>query len=295
MIQVWDANKTIKIPWTDQQGQIRGLANGDKVEWKLVDERNNHVQDAYYNTVAQQHEINPTDGSTIYNFAEVNYQSGSQSQVVYRDDIGAYPESDQVYPENSGFVISGLEATIEKFPISENGFSNVFNTLSPTYEGINGQGALKFDEQYLNQLYYVDTEGRLNARSQNDLKLLATNSDTQIEEVTLSRFLANVTFFTADPRLEPLQNGFKFTSNETNITNYLKNGDQLWAQFDVIQQNENGSQSTTLTTQLPDVNGLSDVPDNMGPLWFVLMGAGTVITLGLLTIIYFWLRHRKLK
>ena len=295
MIQVWDANKTIKIPWTDQQDQIKGLANGDKVEWKLVDERNNHVQDAYYNTVAQQHEINPADGSTIYNFAEVNYQSGAQSQVVYRDDIGVYPESDQVYPENSGFVISGLEAAIEKFPISETGFDNVFVTLNPTYEGIDGQGALKFDEQYLNQLYYVDTEGRLNARSQNELKLLATNSDTEIEEVTLSRFLANVTFFTADPRLEPLQNGFKFTSNETNITNYLKNGDQLWAQFDVIQQNENGSQSTTLTTQLPDVSGLSDVPDNMGPLWFVLMGAGTVMTLGLLTIIYFWLRHRKLK
>ena len=61
MIRVWDKEKDengnwqIKIPWSDDPAQIKGLANGDKVEWKLVSADGNPVKDAYYNTIALNH------------------------------------------------------------------------------------------------------------------------------------------------------------------------------------------------------------------------------------------------
>ena len=295
VVRVWNDQKGIKHQWTDDQSQINDLQNGDKVEWKLLDQFDNPVNDAYYNTVAGKHELNP-DGSTKLVFNEVNYPQGATSAQVVNNDIGTYPDNSDAYPEKSGFVISNLKTDVEVFQISDAAFAKTMMQLEPHYVGLNGQGRLNLKTTYLNNHYYVNTKGDLYQKNDQSMKSKQLESTLSIvDEISLDQFLANVTFYTSDPNVVGYQNGFKFIDNETNIDNQLHNGDQVWAQFDLLSNNNETNQG--INVALGKVSGLQEVTtDQMSTLWYVMMALGGILTLGGLTALVVLLRrYKKLK
>ena len=293
VIRVWNASKEIKTNWTDDQNQIVNLSNNDKVEWKLLDEFNNPVNDAYYNTVAGNHSLN-NDGTTNFVFNQVHYPNGKESATIVSKGIGDYPKNPDDYPENSGFVISGLQDQVQTFEIDETIFARIINQLEPRYVGFNGQGSINFNEDYLNKNYYINQTGELYEKPLS-LPALKQQIDPNVKEISLTNFLANTTFYTSDPNLINYQNGFKFLGNDTNLNNNLSNGDQVWAQFDLKVNNNEIHQG--ISTQLNSVSGLQEVlTDPMTPLWYILMAIGGAITLGGLSLFLLWAkRHKKLK
>ena len=303
MVRVWDHEldennkRKIKIDWTDDQARIRGLANGDKVEWKLVSEDGNPVKEAYYNTIALEHQSND-DGSIKYNFAQIQYENGDSTYQKVKEGIGAYPENDE-YPANSGFIISGLKSAIESFKISRENFAKVITQLQPTYVGMNTQGTIHFDQKYFDENYWVNTNGELYVKK--DQLTFKDAPINEVNEISLTEFLDHVTFYTHDPVIANYQGGFKFSGNDININNHLTNGDQMWATFDTTGVNDNSDlnnndPTTSLTTRLNDVSGLKDIIDPMSPLWYVLMALAGIATLGTAALIAFLVaRHKKLK
>ena len=294
VLRVWNKQKEIKYDWTNDQGKIVKLENGDKVEWKLVDEFGNPVDDAYYNTVAGEHQFNVNNGTTKLIFNEVNYSKGKNSAQIVREGIGEYPKDPNQYPEKSGFVIDGLKEELTTFEINNNTFAKIIAQLEPHYVGFNGQGTINFNEEYLKKNYYVNSRGELYEKSLN-LPTLKQQIDEAVAEISLADFLANTTFYTSDPNLVNYQNGFKFLGNDTNLNNNLSNGDQIWAQFDL--QVDNNEVNRGISTELNPVSGLQEVlTDPMTPLWYILMAIGGAITLGGLSLFLLWAkRHKKLK
>ena len=304
MIRVWDKNKDadgkwqIKIPWSDDPARIRGLANGDKVEWKLVSSDGNPVKDAYYNTIALRHDQN--DGGNIdYQFAQVNYPNGQTSYEVFQEGIGDYPANDDQYPENSGFVISGLQPEFKVFKIDQQIFEKIIQELNPFYVGFDHQGTINFDNKYLENDYWVNTKGEIYLKDQAPAKL--TNEIEELPEISIKDFIDKITFFTQDPVLFPYQNGFKFSGNDVNISNHLANGDQVWAQFNMIDADDENSTINTnenldaITIKLADVSGLKNASDPMSPLWYVLMALAGILTLGTASLVaYLIARNKKL-
>ena len=294
VIRVWNDQKAIKINWTDDQSQISKLENNDKVEWKLLDEFGNPVNDAYYNTVAGNHEIDPATGTTKYVFNQMHYPNGLQSGEIVAQEIGKYPKDPNAYPENSGFVISGLKDELEAFEITDEAFAKIMAQLEPHYVGLNGQGTINFKEDYLSQNYYVNANGELYEKPIEE-QLAYKQEQEEVAEISLAQFLANTTFYTSDPNLVSYQNGFKFMGNDTNLNNHLRNGDQIWAQFDL--QVDNNEINHGISTELNPVNGLKDiVTDPMTPMWYILFAVFGLLTLGGSSLLMLWIRrHRKLK
>ena len=309
LIRVWDgATHQIKIDWTADQEMLTNLSNGDRVEWKLVDREKNPVQDAYYNTVALRHEITGANGAIKFNFGQVNYADGPNSQQVVYAGIGDYPPKAQAehFPAASGFTIAGLQDQSQRFDLQPWAFAKIIETLGPFYRGQNGNGALNFNHQYFEGLWYVNLAGELyqNPRyPEQDLH--------NPQEIPLSQFLIHTTFFTQDPTLNPTQTGFKFMANATNTGNYLSNGDRVWAQFDSVigsdatENNQAVPQNLvrmpedkpalSYVHQLPDVSGLDQISDPMHPLWWILIVLAGLITLGGVWFVVWHQRHHKLK
>ena len=294
VIRVWDSERKIKHDWTAEQERINDLKNGDKVEWKLLDEFNNPVEDPYYNTVAGKHEQNASTGQTIFKFNQMHYPNGLTSGTIFKEGIGQYPNNDEEYPIDSGFVISGLEDVLQTFELNNDVFAKIINQLEPHYVGFNGQGTINFKEDYLNKNYYINARGELYEKSLNQPSFKQQIAD-DVAEISLADFLANTTFYTSDPSLINYQNGFKFLGNDTNLNNNLSNGDRIWAQFDL--QVDNNEVNRGISTELNPVTGLKDlVTDPMTPLWYILMAIGGAITLGGLSLFILWFkRNRKLK
>ena len=309
MIRVWDKSeeidpktnqRKIKIDWTDDQARIKNLANGDRVEWKLVSEEGNPVKEAYYNTIALEHKSND-DGTINYKFAQVNYPAGEGTYDVVKEGVGDYPDDETKYPEDSGFVISGLKSAVDIFQISKENFAKVMQQLNPTYVGINKQGTIKMEPKYFEDKYWVNSEGELFTKDQ-QATLQAQDQEQTKKEILLTEFLDNVTFYTHDPVLANYQGGFKFSGNDVNNNNHLTNGDKVWATFDMLNESDeniiiNGNEIiSSVTLQLSDVSGLKEVIDPMSPLWYVLMALAGVVTLGTAALIAFLMtRHKKLK
>ena len=300
MIRVWDTKKEVKINWTDDPGLVKGLTNGDRVEWKLVSEEGNPVKEAYYNSIALQHEQKP-DGKIEYKFAQVNYPAGDGTYNVVKNGVGDYPDDETKYPETSGFVISGLKSAVDIFQISKENFAKVMQQLNPTYVGINKQGTIKMEPKYFEDKYWVNSEGELFTKDQL-ATLKAQDQEETKKEIPLTEFLDNVTFYTHDPVLANYQGGFKFSGNDVNNNNHLTNGDKVWATFDMLNESDeniiiNGNEIiSSVTLQLSDVSGLKEVIDPMSPLWYVLMALAGVFTLGTAALIAFLMtRHKKLK
>ena len=295
MLRVWDKNKAVKIEWTDDQTRINNLENGDKIEWKLVSADGNPVDKPYYNTVALNHEYDENN-HVKYNFAKVNYPKGESSKRVVESNIGQYPTTDQ-YPEDSGYVIAGLKPIAELFKISSGSLTKIFKVLTPTYVGLNHQGTINFDNQYLNNHYYVNTDGEIYQKLPGENNLLTddSNNTNELFEIPVEELLENITFYNQDPILNPYQNGFKFSDNTVNINNHLSNGDQIWAQFSFVKDDNNGLNSG-VTVKLNPVSGLKSTADPMSPFWYVLMALAGIATLGVSGIVAFVVaRHKKLK
>ena len=171
-------------------------------------------------------------------------------------------------------------------------------------QGFDHQGTINFDNQYLENEYWVNTKGEIYLKELNQLKL-SDSLVQELPEIPIKEFLNNVTFFTQDPILFPYQNGFKFEANDVNIDNHLANGDSVWAQFNMVNfkdednldQKINTNQNlSSLVMQLPDVSGLKNIVDPMSPFWYVLMALAGIATLGTAGIIAFLIsRHKKLK
>ena len=280
----------------DDQTRINNLENGDKIEWKLVSADGNPVDKAYYNTVAQNHEYDENN-HVKYNFAKVNFPAGEPSKQVVESNIGQYPTTDQ-YPEESGYVIAGLKPVAELFKISSWNLEKIFKVLNPTYVGLNHQGTINFDNEYLNNNYYVNTNGDVYQKLPTDNNLLTddSNNTNELFEISVEQLLENITFYNQDPILNPYQNGFKFSDNTVNINNHLSNGDQIWAQFSVVQTNSASGLNSGITIKLNTVSGLKNTSDPMSPFWYVLMALAGILTLGTTGIIaYVRARHKKLK
>ena len=294
-LRVWAPNRSIKLNWTDDQSLITNLSNGDKIEWKLVDGQDNPVTDAYYNTIAMAHD----EANNQYNFAQVNYPKGQNDLQIVKTNIGTYPQDDNTYPEDSGFVISNLIAKdqVKPFNLSQLAFEKVIKTLNPTYRGQNGNGALVFNDTYLKGTWYIDLEGNLYQNPK-----YPNQNPTNLQEITLANFFANTTFYLENPITNPAQVGFKFKANITNTGNQLKNGDQVFAQFDVegaglsaagIYANNSINEpviTSSLVSQLPDVANLVDATDPLAPLWWIL---AIILTIGLAGLV--WLIVNKWK
>ena len=308
MIRVWDKDldekgkHQIKIPWSDDPAQIRGLANGDKVEWKLVSADGNPVKDAYYNTIALNHQQD-SNGNIDYQFGQVNYPNGSNSYHLVHPGIGDYPSDDQ-YPKDSGFVISGLKPALEVFEIDQTSFKSILQELNLVYVGLDKQGTINIDNKYLEGNYWVNTKGEIYLKDDKS-KTTLNNAIEELNEIPIKEFLDNLTFFTQDPLLYPYQNGFKFSANDANINDHLANGDRLWAKFEMVRfKNENDLNSvvnsdmttSSIILQLPDVSGLTNVSDPVSPFWYVLIALAGILTLGTSSIVFFIVsRNKKLK
>ena len=305
LIRVWNQDRTIKFNWTDDQTKITGLSNGDKVEWKLVDENNNSVRDAYYNTVAGKHRLE-ADGKVSLQFEHVNYANGPEDKTVVQVGIGDYPDkaNENQYPTTSGFVIGGLQERLLRFDLSQLAFEKILNTLRPHYKGLDGHGILNFDDKFMEGTWWVNHQGEV--YQGNPETLASSEWATQPEAITLEQFFAHTTFYTANPATTPGQLGWQFTSNATAVDNRLWNGNQLWARFDVAQSDQSAiiaresnqpfaDAQAFLIAALPDVGNLSKVPDPMSPLWWVLTAFGSVLTLGGLAIFLWKQRNKKIK
>ena len=318
LLRVWDKDPDqngkakIKVNWTEDQSKLVNLANGDKVEWKLVDKSGNNVEDAYYNTVAGAHQQDPNTGDLIYRFEQVNYPNGEPSKVVIKEGIGAYPpkEDENNYPSQSGYVIAGLEKQLNRFDLNQNAFEKIINTLGPYYKGVNGQGVLNFNEKYLTGDWWVNHDGYVYQKEDNpQQQILEFNSEDQPAEISLEQFFAYTTFYTENPAVNPIQVGWHFSSNETNLNNHLSNNNQLWARFDIAQPLDNLKKATVgslkvnqtddnygfLIAALPTVTNLKIISDPMSPLWWILVALGFIATFGTLFIFYWKQRHKKLK
>ena len=300
LIRVWSKDKkSIKINWTEDQTNLVNLENGDKVEWKLVDQNGNPVRDAYYNTVAGDHQQGD-DGNIIYKFQQVNYDNGPTSKKVIKDEIGKYPSKNEEnkYPESSGFVIGGLKEKILRFDLTQFAFEKIIATLEPRYKGINGHGVLNFNEKFFEGQWWINHDGDVYQKESDAPTTFADNVD-QPAEITLDQFFANTTFYTENPATNPLQMGWHFSSNETEVDNYLFNNNQLWARFDVVQPDASGtyqdSDGRFLIAALPQVSNLKIISDEMSPLWWILITLGFIATFGTLFIFYWKQRHKKLK
>ena len=305
LIRVWNQDRTIKFNWTDDQTKITGLSNGDKVEWKLVDENNNPVRDAYYNTVAGKHRLE-ADGNVSLQFEQVNYANGPEDKTVVQVGIGDYPDkaNENQYPTTSGFVIGGLQERLLRFDLSQLAFEKILNTLRPHYKGFDGHGILNFDDKFMEGTWWINHQGEV--YQGNPETLAPSEWATQPEAITLEQFFAHTTFYTANPATTPGQLGWQFTSNATAVDNRLWNGNQLWARFDVAQSDQSAiiaresnqpfaDAQAFLIAALPDVGNLSKVPDPMSPLWWVLAAFGSVLTLGGLAIFLWKQRNKKIK
>ena len=255
-----------------------------------MDQDNNPVQDAYYNTVALRHEVTNPDGTVKFNFGQVDYSDGPNSQRVIQVGIGDYPPKDQAdhFPSTSGFTIAGLQEQSHRFDLQPWAFAKIIETLGPFYRGQNGNGALNFNHQYFEGLWYVNLAGELYQTPRYPEPDLQTP-----QEIPLSQFLNHTTFFTQDPTLNPAQVGFKFMTNATNTGNYLSNGDQVWARFNSVVglpdaslepthhlQSRSGDPEIAYVYQLPDVSGLDQISDPMHPLWWLLIVLAGLVTVG---------------
>ena len=317
LLRVWDGKTDekgehkIKINWTEDQTKLVNLSNGDKVEWKLVDKNDNHVQDGYYNTVAGEHQSGP-NGQVIFNFMQVNYPNGPEDKVVVSPGIGAYPakEDENKYPEKSGFVIGGLQEKLTRFDLTQSAFEKIIRTLGPYYKGVDGHGVLNFNPKFFEGTWWVNHNGDVYQKEQNQPTTWADQIMDQPAEITLDQFFAHTTFYTKNPAVVPTQIGWQFASNDTALDNYLSNSNQLWARFDVMQPQANLEKSLNLKAstpndpavfdgfliaQLPAVANLKTVTDPMSPLWWVLISLGMLITFGTLFIIVWKQKYKKLK
>ena len=301
LIRVWSKDKKVKINWTEDQTNLVNLENGDKVEWKLVDQNENHVRDAYYNTIAGDHQQDD-QGKIIYKFQQVNYDNGPTSKKVVKEEIGKYPSKNEEnkYPQDSGFVIGGLKEKTLRFDLTQFAFEKIIATLEPHYKGVNGHGVLNFNEKFFEGQWWVNHDGDVYQKTVDAPTTFASADNVeQPAEITLDQFFANTTFYTENPATNPLQMGWHFSSNATEIDNYLFNNNQLWARFDVVQPDASGtyqdSDGRFLIAALPEVSNLKVISDEMSPLWWILIALAFIATFGTLFIFYRKQRHKKLK
>ena len=165
------------------------------------------------------------------------YKRQDGTYNVVKNGVGDYPEDETKYPEDSGFVISGLKSAVDIFQISKENFAKVMQKLNPTYVGINKQGTIKMEPKYFEDKYWVNSEGALFIKDQQATLQVQDQEQTK-KEIPLTEFLDNVTFYTHDPVLANYQGGFKFSGNDVNNNNHLTNGDQVWATFDMLNESD---------------------------------------------------------
>lgn len=268
MVRVWDSNKNIKKDWTNDFESINNLSNGDKVEWKLVAPTGAPVEKAYYNTIANigQHDINNNN----YSFSQVA-KVGNTSTNVVSDGIGRNPTTD-IYPENTGLLISGLPEKISDTytSITEEEFIRLMNIMNFGYTGINGQG---------------------NMISDRDINNIIVNTSSATREKYNIKYLIDqgyITFYS---------NNIEFSWNQVqdNDGNWLispgtlSNGDQITIKY------ADPTMSSSYSWAAPEVSGLKDKSDSMSLLAYVGIGVASFATLGIFAIIYFVARNKKLR
>ncbi|MGL6125263.1 MAG: leucine-rich repeat domain-containing protein [Metamycoplasmataceae bacterium] len=138
--QVWNPDKTLKTSWTKDETKINNLVNGDKVEWKLVNSTGILIED-YYNTL-----LGAPSPSGI-TFRVVNVEG--REEVTFRDGIGSSqtdnpinPDGTPRYPENSGWIVSGLKSEIVLDPVQQEKFELALKSFQPTFSGVNQFGSM---------------------------------------------------------------------------------------------------------------------------------------------------------
>ena len=278
VIRVWDAKRRIKHNWTDNQAQLNNLSNGDRIEWKLVDQDGKNIRDAYYNTVAQ------PDGS----FAQVYYSNGNNSSKVIENGIGAYPEKD-TYPTNGGFVISGLKPAYQFFQIKQSGLQTLINSLNPAYVGLNGNGSITFlNHDYFDEKHYVDADGNVTTNPGPNL----LNDNQTLKWIEINQLFEGITFYTDNSETESV--GFKFKYDQINPNNKLSNGNQLWAKMDDTN-NSLISGNEKIIAQLPMVEDLKYEDPSNKLLWTTLGVSTGIVGIGASTIATILIRKHKLK
>ncbi|MGL5643691.1 MAG: hypothetical protein ACRCW3_02855, partial [Metamycoplasmataceae bacterium] len=133
--QVWNPDKTIKTEWTRDESQINNLVNGDKVEWKLVSAAG-VLADDYYNTL-----LDRKVGDKLQ-FRVVNVEG--KEEITVREGIGSSQvlnPNDQ-YPEESGWVVSGLKIEITLDQSQRDQFELKLKSFNPQFSGINQFGSM---------------------------------------------------------------------------------------------------------------------------------------------------------
>lgn len=268
MVRVWGSDKNIKKDWTNDFESINNLSNGDKVEWKLVAPTGAPVEKAYYNTIANigQHDTNNNN----YSFSQVA-KIGNTSTNVISDGIGKNPTTD-IYPENTGLLISGLPEKISDTytSITEEEFIRLMNIMNFGYTGINGQG---------------------NMISDRDINNIIVNTSSATREKYNIKYLIDqgyITFYS---------NNIEFSWNQVqdNDGNWLispgtlSNGDQITIKY------ADPTMSSSYSWAAPEVSGLKDKSDSMSLLAYVGIGVASFATLGIFAIIYFVARNKKLR
>ena len=279
MVQIWNQNQQLKQAWTTYQQPILGLNNGERIEWKLVDQTNHDLTQGYYNTIALRQNVLNSNA-----FAQVNFPAGNDSMEIIKQAIGQAPRK-ALYPTNSGFVIANLKPAIEWFPISQSAFEKAIAALNPTYTGASGQATLKLNPIYLDGQHYIDLNGQI----QLQVNLPIENNLAQVSFVSVEEFVANLTFYTKSVS-GATSTSFKFQPVMTN--NALVNGHQWWVELDKrLAVNDNTANK--LKMDLGTINGLVELAQaNHTPLWIALAIAGGLLSFGLVTAFYL-LKKRK--
>ncbi|MGL5204725.1 MAG: hypothetical protein ACRC63_00585, partial [Metamycoplasmataceae bacterium] len=133
--KVWNPDKTVKTDWTRDESHINNLVNGDKVEWKLVSSDGILAND-YYNTLLDQ------KVSENLQFRVVNVEG--KDEITVQEGIGSSQalNPNDLYPEFSGWTVSGLKIEITLNQNQRDQFELKLKSFSPTFSGINQFGSM---------------------------------------------------------------------------------------------------------------------------------------------------------
>lgn len=275
VIRVWNSEKMIKHDWTDELESINDLKNGDKIEWKLIANDGSPLVDQYYNTIADRSKHQVENNS--FSFILINRKGINnidQKQPIYQ--IGQIPDQANAYPEESGYLIDGLqELNKDEFEtITFEEFDRLMSIMEFDYIGFNGSGNMVSVQNIKTVNVNMVQVNTLSPRRVVQLDYLINKG--------YIKFYANSTPFNWNQVKDENGNWLASPGN-------LKNGDRIKVEY------KDPFMSSPYIWNAPNVSGLVQINDKLSSIVWWTLGFASGGTLLIFLFIYFLAKNRKLK
>ena len=265
----------IKHDWTDELESINDLKNGDKIEWKLIANDGSPLVDQYYNTIADRSKHQVENNS--FSFILINRKGINnidQKQPIYQ--IGQIPDQANAYPEESGYLIDGLqELNKDEFEtITFEEFDRLMSIMEFDYIGFNGSGNMVSPQNIKTVNVNMVQVNTLSPRRVVQLDYLINKG--------YIKFYANSTPFNWNQVKDENGNWLASPGN-------LKNGDRIKVEY------KDPFMSSPYIWNAPNVSGLVKINDKLSSIVWWTLGFASGGTLLIFLFIYFLAKNRKLK